>query len=106
MHKFKFMRQLEMVSFATSDKIWFIIILVLFFGLFNKSKNCAGFLLTVLCAYAKIRKSLRHCWLERAPFATYEEAWLCQEEPSFAKVITTSPKCESYIFDSFSTLKL
>ena len=54
MHKFKFMRQLEMVSFATSDKIWFIIILVPFFGLFNKSKNCAGFL---LCCAVRVRKN-------------------------------------------------
>ena len=58
MHKFKFMRQLEMVSFATSDKIWRIIIILGFFALFNKSKNCAGFLQAVWCArtqkYAKV----------------------------------------------------
>ena len=100
MHKFKFTRQLEMVSFATSDKIWRIIIILVFFALFNKSKNCAGFFTSCVCAYAKIRKSLRHCWLERAPFATYEEAWLYQEEPCFAKVVTTSPKFEAYVIHS------
>ena len=87
MHKFKFMRQLEMVSFATSDKIWFIIILVPFLAYSIKVKIVPAFYCAVLCAYAKIRKSLRHCWLERAPFATYEEAGLYQEEPSFAKVV-------------------
>ena len=57
MHKFKFMRQLEMVSFATSDKIWFIIILVPFLAYSIKVKIVPAFY-SLCCArtqkYAKV----------------------------------------------------